>query len=256
VPVAVVSRPGIALEARFAPAARRFARFRAPAGQARRLAAMSPPAAGRAGTPRLGLHLEPGMRVGLFGGSFDPAHEGHAHVARTAMRRLGLDRVIWLVSPQNPLKPAGQAAELPHRMASARRFARGPRMIVSDLEARIGASYTIDTVRALKARFPGVRFVWIMGADGLAEFHRWRGWAQILRELPVAVVSRPGIALRARLAPAARRFARFRTPADRARGLAGMTPPAWVFLTGPFNFQSSTALRARARQTTSSGKGR
>jgi nicotinate-nucleotide adenylyltransferase len=185
------------------------------------------------------------MRVGLFGGSFDPAHEGHAHVARTAMRRLGLDRVIWLVSPQNPLKPAGQAAELPHRMASARRFARGPRMIVSDLEARIGASYTIDTVRALKARFPGVKFVWIMGADSLATFHHWRGWTQIMREIPVAVVSRPWISLKSRFSPAALRFARYRWPSRRALGLAGSKPPAWVFLYGRFNFMSSTALRAR-----------
>jgi nicotinate-nucleotide adenylyltransferase len=187
------------------------------------------------------------MRVGLFGGSFNPAHEGHAHVAETARERLELDRVIWLVSPQNPLKPSHETAGVAERMAEARRFARGPAMIVSDAETRFGSQYTIDTVRALKARFPGVHFVWIMGADSLASFHRWRGWTEIMREIPVAVVSRPWIALNSRFSPAARRFARFRRPSASAATLPGMKPPAWVFLRGPLNFQSSTALRGRGR---------
>jgi nicotinate-nucleotide adenylyltransferase len=203
------------------------------------------PAPGHSAGLRLGFNLEPGMRVGLFGGSFNPAHEGHAHVAETALQRLHLDRVIWLVSPQNPLKPSHETADLAQRMAGGRRFARGPQMIVSDAETRLGSQYTIDTVRALKARFPGVHFVWIMGADSLASFHRWRGWTQIMREVPVAVVSRPWIALKSRLAPTARRFARFRRPSHRAASLPGATPPAWVFLRGPMNFQSSTALRKR-----------
>ena len=185
------------------------------------------------------------MRVGLFGGSFNPAHEGHAHVAETARRRLRLDRVIWLVSPQNPLKSRHETADLAERMAGARRLARGPGMIVTDLETRLGSAYTIDTVRALQARFPGVKFVWIMGADSLAGFHRWRGWTQIMREVPVAVVSRPWIALKSRFAPAARRFARFRISSSQAATLPGSTPPAWVFLRGPLNFQSSTHLRLR-----------
>jgi nicotinate-nucleotide adenylyltransferase len=197
------------------------------------------------------LHLEPGMRVGLFGGSFNPAHEGHAHVAETAKRRLRLDKVVWLVSPQNPLKPSHETADLAHRMAGARRLANERGMIVSDAESRIGAQYTIDTVRALKARYPRVKFVWIMGADSLASFHRWRGWTQIMREVPVAVVSRPWIALKARFSPAARRFARFRRPSSLAPLLPNMKPPAWVFLRGPFNFQSSTALRERQRRTKS-----
>jgi nicotinate-nucleotide adenylyltransferase len=191
------------------------------------------------------------MRVGLFGGSFNPAHAGHAHVAETAMRRLRLDRVIWLVSPQNPLKPTHETADLAHRLAGARAVASGPGMIVSDAETRIGAQYTIDTLRVLKARYPRVKFVWIMGADSLASFHRWRGWTQIMREVPVAVVSRPWIAIRARFSPAARRFARFRRPSAQAALLPGMTPPAWVFLRGPFDFQSSTALRERLRKSTS-----
>lgn len=188
------------------------------------------------------------MRVGLYGGSFNPAHEGHAHVAETAKRRLNLDHVIWLVSPQNPLKGRHETADLAERMAGARQQAKGPGMIVTDVEARLGSAYTIDTVRALKQRFPGVKFVWIMGADSLASFHRWRGWTQIMREAPVAVVSRPWIGLKSRFSPAARRFARFRIPSIAAATLADRKPPAWVFLRGPLNFQSSTALRERMKR--------
>jgi len=196
---------------------------------------------------RFDFTLQRGMRVGLFGGSFNPAHEGHAHVAETALQRLGLDRVIWLVSPQNPLKATAETAGLAQRMAGAAQLARGPSMIVSDAESRLGSQYTIDIVRALKGRFPGVHFVWIMGADSLADFHRWRGWTEIMREVPVAVVSRPWISLKSRFSPAAKRFARFRRPSSQARTLALTSPPAWVFLRGPLNFQSSTALRERMR---------
>jgi nicotinate-nucleotide adenylyltransferase len=201
------------------------------------------PAAGRPDAVRLGLALAPGTRVGLYGGSFNPAHEGHAHVAETARRRLGLDLVVWLVSPQNPLKSSQVTAPLATRMASARAQARGPSMVVSDLETRLGVTYTVDALRLLKARYPSVRFVWIMGADSLATFHHWRGWPQILRTVPTAVIARPQLSLRAQLAPAARRFADARIPAEAAHRLADMTAPAWVFLEGPLNFQSSTALR-------------
>lgn len=216
------------------------------AGPARRA-----PIAGRPQALRLGFDLQPGMRVGLFGGSFNPVHDGHAHVAQTAKRRLGLDRVIWLVSPQNPLKSRHETADLATRMAGARQMAQGRGMIVSDLETKLGSAYTIDTIRALKARFPGVKFVWIMGADSLASFHRWKGWTQIMREVPVAVVSRPWISLKSRFSPAARRFAHFRRPSHQAAGLPGSKPPAWVFLRGPLNFQSSTNLRERMQRTSS-----
>ncbi len=212
------------------------------AGPARRV-----PGPGRPGTLRLGFSLAPGMRVGLYGGSFNPAHEGHAHVAETARRKLGLDRVIWLVSPQNPLKSSHETASQAERIAGARRFAHGPAMIVSGAESRIGTQYTIDTLRVLQARFPAVKFVWIMGADSLATFHRWRGWTQIMAGVPVAVISRPWISLKSRSSPAARRFARARIPASQARELPDKVPPAWVFLTGPLNFQSSTVLRERMR---------
>lgn len=205
------------------------------------------PAGGHPNALRPGFALSRGMKVGLYGGSFNPAHEGHAHVAETARQRLGLDRVIWLVAPQNPLKASTETQPLSERLAGVRAFARDRGMVVSDVEARLGTRYTLDTVLALKARFPWVRFVWIMGADSLAGFHRWRGWTQIMRALPVAVVSRPWISLKSRSSPAARRFAQARLPFHRARALPSQGPPAWVFLYGPLNFQSSTALRERIR---------
>ena len=197
------------------------------------------------GFANLGLHLAPGMRVGLYGGSFDPVHAGHLHAAETARRRLGLDRVIWLVSPGNPLKGA-TSTDLRKRMAGVRALI-GAGMIVSDAEARLGTRYTLDTVRALKARYPDVRFVWIMGADALLDVHRWKGWAQLFREIPIAVVTRPGSAVKSRLTPAARRFAHARLPASAARRLASADPPAWTFLNAPWNFASSTELRSRLR---------
>ena len=212
------------------------------AGPARRV-----PEAGRPATLRLGFSLARGMRVGLYGGSFNPVHDGHAHVAETARKRLGLDRVIWLVSPQNPLKSTAETAGLADRMAGVSRVARGRAMIVSDAETKIGSAFTINTLRVLKARFPGVRFVWIMGADSLAGFHRWRGWTEIMAGAPVAVVSRPWISLKSRFSPAARRFASARRPASQALGLAVAPAPRWIFLTGPLNFQSSSALRERMR---------
>jgi nicotinate-nucleotide adenylyltransferase len=202
----------------------------------------------RPGALRDGLDLSPGMAVGLFGGSFNPAHDGHAHVAETAMRRLGLDRVVWLVSPQNPLKDARDSAPLAERMASARAAARlaadGRAMVVSDFETRAGTQWTVDTLRALTARYPGVRFVWLMGSDNLAGFHRWRGWTDIMRMMPVAVIARPGSLHHSRTSPAAARFAAARVPAARARLLPDHEAPAWTWLTAPLNPRSSTAIRA------------
>ena len=202
----------------------------------------------RRGALRDGLDLHPGMKVGIFGGSFNPAHDGHAHVAETALRRLDLDRVVWLVSPQNPLKDPRDTAPLAERMASARAAAAcaaaGPAMIVSDFESRAGTQWTIDTVRALTARHPGVRFVWLMGSDNLASFHRWRGWTDIMRMMPVAVIARPGSLHLSHTAPAAARFAAARIPASRARLLPDLEAPAWTWLTAPLNHRSSTALRA------------
>jgi nicotinate-nucleotide adenylyltransferase len=208
----------------------------------------------RSGAPRLprggeGLRLDfalsPGMRVGLFGGSFDPPHAGHLQVARTARRRLGLDRVIWLVAPGNPLKQDPGA--LAERVALTRALASGA--AISAAEARIGARFTIDTVRMLKARYPALRFVWIMGADSFADLHRWRDWRGIMAELPVAVVARPAASLAALTGLAARRFAAARLPERAARRLACAKPPAWIYLSAPWNFASSTALRQSSAST-------
>jgi len=196
------------------------------------------------GALRDGLILSPGMRVGLFGGSFNPAHDGHAHVAETALARLDLDRVVWLVSPQNPLKSSVDSAPLEDRLASARSQARGPAMVVSDFETRAGTVWTVDTLRAIVARHPGVHFVWLMGSDNLASFHRWRGWTDIMRLMPVAVIARPGSLLDSLTAPAAARFAGHRIPAQQAGLLPMLEAPAWTYLSAPLNHRSSTAIRA------------
>lgn len=185
----------------------------------------------------------PGQRIGLLGGSFDPAHSGHLHVTRRALRAFRLDAVWWLVSPGNPLKPDAPA-EIDRRLAAARMLVDHPRVRVTDIEARIGTRYTAETLAVLRRRYPGVHFVWLMGADNLAGFHRWDRWETILRTVPVGVLARPGDQLRAGLSPAARRFARWRLRADAARSLALRPPPAWVLMPGPMVEASSTALRA------------
>lgn len=186
----------------------------------------------------------PGMSVGLLGGSFDPAHAGHAHITREALKRLGLDRVWWLVSPGNPLKEDAPAA-LARRMARARAVMADPRVVVTDIETRIGTRYTAETLRHLRAAYPGVRFVWLMGADNLAQFHRWKDWDRIMASVPIAVLARPGMRLEARGAVAAERFQRHRLPAEQAALLPGARAPAWVFLDIPMIKLSSSAIRAR-----------
>lgn len=189
----------------------------------------------------------PGMRIGLFGGSFNPPHEGHLLVSRTALRRLGLDRLWWLVTPGNPLKDQRELDALAARATAARAIARDPRIAVTELESEIGARYTADTLRFLRARCPGVRFVWIMGADNLLQFHRWRRWEDIMRAVPVAIVDRPGATWRAANSKAARRFSRARRREEEAGRIARAAPPAFVYLHGPRSPRSSTELRRKTR---------
>lgn len=186
----------------------------------------------------------PGQRIGLLGGSFDPPHPGHAHITRWALKSFGLDRVWWLVSPGNPLKPDAPA-DLDRRLAAARAVMRHPRVTITDLEARLGTRYTAETLAALQRRHAGVRFVWLMGADNLAGFHRWDRWTEILDRVPVGVLARPGQQLRAGLSPAAQRYARWRLPPHLARALPLASTPAWVLLTGRMLDLSSSTLRAR-----------
>ena len=187
----------------------------------------------------------PGLRIGLLGGSFNPPHLGHLHIARTALARLELDRLWVLVTPGNPLKAATDLAGLGRRLAATRRLLDDPRIVVSALEAGFGSPYTWRTVERLAGRAPSVRFVWVMGADNLASFHRWQHWRRIAETVPIAVVDRPGASLAALHAPAAQALADFRLAEVDAPTLTGRRPPAWVFLHGPRVALSSTELRRR-----------
>lgn len=193
-----------------------------------------------------GESLASGMKVGLLGGSFDPPHPGHLHLARTAMRRLGLDRVWWLVSPGNPLK-SRQPASFDHRFQAVQKLANEPGMVVSDIETRLGTSRTIDLVEALRKRHHDVHFVWLMGSDNLAQFHRWARWRDVFNALPVAVLSRPQDELRSRLSRAARSFASSRIRERQAHILPLKTAPAWTYLNEPLHSDSSTQLRLQLK---------
>jgi nicotinate-nucleotide adenylyltransferase len=187
----------------------------------------------------------PGQSVGLFGGSFDPPHAGHRHASDTALVRLGLDRLWWLVTPGNPLKDTGALPPVGERLAAAARLARHPRVTVTDVESRLRTRYTLDTVEALTRARPDLRFVLVIGADNWAGFHRWQGWRRIAALVTIAVIDRPGATYRALSSPAARAFERARLPEAAARRLVRTDPPAWVFLTGHRVPISSTMLRAR-----------
>ncbi|MCH7944075.1 MAG: nicotinate-nucleotide adenylyltransferase [Proteobacteria bacterium] len=184
-----------------------------------------------------------GRRIGLLGGSFNPAHGGHLHISHGALDSLGLDALWWLVSPQNPLKPVAGMADFETRMEAARGLIDDRRIQVSDLERRLETRYTADTVRALIERYPGAAFVWIMGADNLAQIDRWKDWTAIFAALPIAVFDRPTYSDAALDCAAAKRFAASRIDADRARELAGSAPPAWVFVRGNLHSASATEIR-------------
>jgi nicotinate-nucleotide adenylyltransferase len=167
-----------------------------------------------------------------------------------ALRRLRLDRVWWLVSPQNPLKPSGETAPVAERLAAARRLARHPGVLATPLETALGTLYTADTLGALVRRFPRVRFVWLMGADNLSQIPAWKNWQDLFAMLPVAVFDRSSYHHRALAGEAARRFARCRLPEARAGGLACQEPPAWVFIHQGLQPQSSTRIRAARKGRT------
>ncbi len=196
------------------------------------------------------LHPMPGVprdvarRIGLLGGSFNPAHEGHRHISLEALKRLGLDEVWWLVSPQNPLKAGRGMEPLAVRVARARLLARHPHIRVEAPELALGTRYTLDTVRALRRFYPQARFVWLMGADILPQLVDWRGWRELFAAIPIAAFARPGWGHSALASAAPRAFARYRLEADRARALAGSPPPAWCFIPSRLDNHSATAIRA------------
>jgi nicotinate-nucleotide adenylyltransferase len=183
-----------------------------------------------------------GMVIGLLGGSFDPAHEGHVLITTEALKRMGLDQVWWLVTPGNPLK-ARQPAPLAERIAFGKKVMRHPKVRVTGLEAALGTRFTAATIARLQAIYPGVRFVWLMGADNLVQFHRWDRWQEILQRVPVGILARPGWGTRARLSKAAQVFRGARV--GRGEHLAHAKAPAWVFVNLPMNDASSSAIRAR-----------
>lgn len=189
-------------------------------------------------------HVEKGMQVGLFGGSFNPPHAGHWLVAEIALRRLDLDRLWWMVTPGNPLKSGRELAPLAERLRLAEAISTNPRIQVTAFEAAHRLRYTADTLALVKARNPGVDFVWIMGADNLRDFHRWQRWRQIAMTFPIAVVDRPGATLSFLSSVLAKTFDYARVDEADASRLAGMKAPAWTFIHGPRSSLSSTLLRA------------
>lgn len=187
----------------------------------------------------------PGQRIGILGGTFNPPHAGHVQISQIAMARLRLDRLWWLVTPGNPLKSNGQLPPLAARMAACRRLMPQRKVEITGFEAELGTAYTAATLEFLTRRYPATRFVWIMGADNLATFHRWQRWRQIAAQVPIAVVDRPAWRLKALASPAARAMARTRQPEARAALLPMRQAPAWSLLSGPLSPLSSTVLRSK-----------
>ncbi|MDG1406539.1 MAG: nicotinate-nucleotide adenylyltransferase [Octadecabacter sp.] len=184
-----------------------------------------------------------GQVVGLLGGSFDPAHDGHVHITKAALERFGLDRVWWLISPANPLKTRGPAP-IRERVAAAKSVMQHPRVTVTDIEERLGTRYTAQTIVALQAAYPGVHFVWLMGADNLAQFHRWQDWREIMERVPVGVLARPGDRISARMSKTARLYRAHRLIGRASQLLARAEAPMWSFVNLPMSQSSSTAIRA------------
>ncbi len=194
--------------------------------------------------------MDGGLSIGLFGGSFNPAHSGHLHVAERGLQQLDLDRIWWMVSPQNPLKPTQPPYE--DRVQSVKALGLPPRMEISHMEVEFGTRYTAATLKRAKIRWPQHRFVFMMGTDNLAQLPQWKDWRYIMETVPIAVIARPGQSpsetLRARLSLAARAYGNARVPEFQSHILAWCAPPAWTYITTPFNALSSSAIRANRKR--------
>jgi nicotinate-nucleotide adenylyltransferase len=197
-----------------------------------------------------------GMQVGLFGGSFNPPHAGHALVAEIAMRRLQLDQLWWMVTPGNPLKSTRELAPLSERLRLSEKITPDPRIKVTAFEAAYHVRYTADTLALIKARNPGVDFVWIMGADNLRDFHKWQRWREIITTFPIAVIDRPGATLALLSSVVAKTFDYARIDEADAATLAHRRAPAWTFIHGPRSLLSSTAIRNAAKRAATEPQGR
>ncbi len=208
---------------------------------------IAPATGGLTGLPARLPPWAPGMRIGIFGGTFNPPHLGHRLVSLIAIRRLQLDAVWWVVTPGNPLKENSGLPALSARMTAAGKIADHPAIFITGFEAEIGTRYTFDTVKYLTDRCAGAHFVWLMGADNLASFHRWQNWRGIADLMPVAVIDRPQSTLRAAHSRAAHCLSRWRLPEDRAAEVVGRGTPGFVFIHGPRSKLSSTELRARGK---------
>jgi len=189
-----------------------------------------------------------GLRIGLLGGSFDPPHSGHMHISKWAIKEFSLDRIWWLVSPGNPLKKDAPA-DLDRRLSACNKLVNHPKVIVTDLERVFNTRYTAQTLTSLKSQYRGVRFVWLMGADNLAEFHKWDRWQDIMHMLPVGVMARPNQQLAANCSPAARIFRESRLSAQSSTALPFKEAPSWSLLTGPMDDESSSKIRAKGKWT-------
>ncbi|MCZ4271657.1 nicotinate-nucleotide adenylyltransferase [Maritalea porphyrae] len=198
-------------------------------------------------------HSAPGMRIGLFGGSFNPPHDGHRLVSRQAMKRLGLDAVWWLVSPGNPLKDHSELAPLQERIDAACKLVDHPAVRITGFEAEHGFRYTYDTLEYLTKSLPDRKFVWIMGADNLVGFHKWERWRDIARMMPIAIYVRPGTARRAPFSRAATALSAYRVDETDARKLANMQAPAWMYMHGIMSELSSTQIRNGKKSVSSAG---
>lgn len=186
--------------------------------------------------------------VGLLGGSFNPAHEGHRHISLYALKMLGLDAVWWMVSPQNPLKPVKGMAPLEQRVDKAIAVSNNPKIFVTDIETRFGTQFTADTLTALRQHFPTTRFIWLMGTDNLQQVHRWERWEEIFQTVPVCVIDRPPRHISVRNSVAAQRFRPYLRPMERAAALKWAKAPAWCILHTPLNNTSATEIRNKAKK--------
>ena len=191
--------------------------------------------------------VRPRQLIGLLGGSFDPPHAGHIHVSCQAMKRFGLTHVWWLVTPGNPLKTQ-EPAPMEQRLTEARYLARHPRIIVTDIEAKLNSTFTAETLQYLSVHCSHSRFIWLMGADNLVQFHQWQAWTQIMNLCPIGIIARPGVQISARLSRAARRYRQFRIYERQAKLLGRANAPAWCIVNVPMVGQSSSAIRAKEKR--------